>query len=90
MMALRTGSGIPHIYRSDIESFPVILPDLATQTAIARYLTALREEITLLSRSLGALKRQKRGLMQKLLTGQWRVPLAQDATSPDALQEVTP
>ncbi len=74
MMALRTGSGIPHVYRADVEAFPVVLPDFATQTAIARYLNALREEIDLLGQSLAALKRQKRGLMQKLLTGQWRMP----------------
>ena len=75
MMALRTGSGIPHVYRSDVEAFPVVLPDLATQTAIARYLNALREEIDLLVQSVAALKTQKRGLMQKLLTGQWRLPI---------------
>ena len=77
MTALRTGSGIPHVYRADIEVFPVVLPDLATQTAIARYLNALREEIDLLGQSVAALKTQKRGLMQKLLTGRWRVPLRQ-------------
>lgn len=73
MMSLRTGSGIPHVYRADIEVFPVILPDLATQTAIARYLNAMREEIDLLGQSVAALKTQKRGLMQKLLTGEWRL-----------------
>lgn len=73
MMALRTGSGIPHVYRADVEAFPVVLPDLVTQTAIARYLNALRGEIDLLGRSAEALKTQKRGLMQKLLTGQWRL-----------------
>jgi type I restriction enzyme, S subunit len=75
MMDLRTGSGIPHVYRADLEAFPVVLPDLATQTAIARYLNALREEIDLLGQSVAALKTQKRGLMQKLLIGQWRLPL---------------
>ena len=73
MMSLRTGSGIPHVYRADIEVFPVILPDLATQTAIARHLNAMREEIDLLGQSVTALKTQKRGLMQKLLTGEWRL-----------------
>lgn len=75
IMALRVGSELPNIQKSDLETFPVILPDLSTQTAIARYLNTLREEITLLSCSRDALKRQKRGLMQKLLTGKWRVPL---------------
>ena len=32
------------------------------------------KEIDLLGRSVSALKTQKRGLMQKLLTGQWRLP----------------
>jgi len=79
MMALRTGSGIPHVYRADIEAFPVILPDLATQTAIARYLNAMCEEIDLLGQSVTALKTQKRGLMQKLLTGQWRLHVSETA-----------
>jgi len=76
IMALRVGSGLPNVQKSDLETFPVILPDLSTQTAIARYLNTLREEIDLLGKSLDALKRQKRGLMQKLLTGKWRVPVA--------------
>lgn len=62
---------------SEFASLSIPLPDLATQTAIARYLNTLRQEITLLSRSLTALKRQKRGLMQKLLTGKWRVPVTE-------------
>lgn len=74
LMALRVGSGLPNIQKSDIEAFLVVLPDLATQTAIARYLNTLREEIDLLGQSVMALKSQKRGLMQKLLTGQWRLP----------------
>ena len=81
MMALRTGSGIPHVYRADLEAFPVVLPDLVTQTAVARYLNALREEIDLLGQSVAALKTQKRGLMQKLLTGQWRLPAQEEAVS---------
>ena len=52
-------------------AFP--LPDLDRQAAIARYLNALREEISTLGAYVGKLKEQKRGLMQKLLTGQWRV-----------------
>ena len=75
LMALRVGSGLPNIQKSDIESFSVILPDLTTQSAIARYLNTLREEIGVLGRSVEVLKTQKRGLMQKLLTGQWRVTI---------------
>jgi type I restriction enzyme S subunit len=59
---------------------------VTTQTAIARYLNALRKEIDLLGQSLDALKRQKRGLMQKLLTGKWRVPLPDEP----AIEEAAP
>ena len=54
-------------------AFP--LPGLDRQAAIARYLNALREEISTLGAYVEKLKEQKRGLMQKLLTGQWRVPV---------------
>ena len=35
----------------------------------------MREELDRFRQLLDALKRQKRGLMQKLLTGEWRVPV---------------
>ncbi len=75
---------------SEFASIHIPLPNLATQTSIARYLNALREEIALLSRSLDALKRQKRGLMQKLLTRKWRMPVEDDAASPTILKEIAP
>lgn len=58
---------------SEFASLAIPLPGITQQTAIARYLNALREEIALLGQSVDAIKQQKRGLMQKLLTGQWRV-----------------
>ncbi len=73
LMALRVGSGLPNIQKADIESVSVLLPDITKQAAIARYLNVLREEIASLSAYAEMLKIQKRGLMQKLLTGQWRV-----------------
>lgn len=51
------------------------LPDHDRQAAIACYLNTMREEIVTLSVYVEKLKEQKRGLMQKLLTGQWRVPI---------------
>lgn len=54
-------------------AFP--LPDLDRQAAIARYLNTLREEMSTLGAYVEKLKEQKRGLMQKLLTGQWRLKL---------------
>ena len=52
-------------------SFP--LPSLNKQNTIAAILKTARQEIDLLKRQLEAYRQQKRGLMQKLLTGQWRV-----------------
>lgn len=78
LMTLRVGSGLPNIQKAGIESFSVVLPDLSRQAAIARYLNALREEITTLGAYVEKLKGQKRGLMQKLLTGQWRVKVSDE------------
>ena len=44
--------------------------DIALRAAI---LTTARQEIDLLKKQAEAYRRQKRGLMQKLLTGEWRV-----------------
>jgi type I restriction enzyme S subunit len=48
-------------------------PSIEEQRRIAAVLNACDKEITLLKQQLAALKRQKRGLMQKLLTGQIRL-----------------
>lgn len=58
MVALRVGSGLPTVQRSGIEAFPLVLPALTIQTAIARYLNAVRQEINLSGQSLAALKPQ--------------------------------
>jgi type I restriction enzyme S subunit len=77
--ALAAGSGSKRLHPEEFSKVRIFVPDLATQTAIARYLNALREEIDLLGQSVAALKTQKRGLMQKLLTGQWRLPVQEEA-----------
>jgi len=51
----------------------VALPELAEQKRIAAVLSDCDKEIHSLERKLELLKQQKRGLMQKLLTGQIRV-----------------
>ena len=64
---------------SEFAAITIPLPKINTQTAIARYLNALRQEIDLLGQSVASLKTQKRGLMQKLLTGLWRLPVQEEA-----------
>jgi type I restriction enzyme S subunit len=49
------------------------LPPLAEQQQISAILNDAKREVSLLRAEVEALKTQKRGLMQKLLTGQWRV-----------------
>jgi type I restriction enzyme S subunit len=58
-------------------SFP--LPALDKQIAVAATLNITRKEINLLKKQVDAYRTQKRGLMQKLLTGQWRTVGARHA-----------
>jgi len=48
-------------------------PPVAEQEAQARALGSLEADLALEDERIAALNRQKRGLMQKLLTGEWRV-----------------
>ena len=57
----------------DFLKFKFLLPRIEEQRRIAAVLTACDEEIELLGQKLSALKRQKKGLMQQLLTGKVRV-----------------
>lgn len=71
----RAGSGGVRIriYYDDFADFVVDLPPLDEQRRIVDVLDTGRSEIVLLGRQCDALARQKRGLMQKLLTGEWPV-----------------
>jgi type I restriction enzyme S subunit len=52
---------------------PIDLPSLEEQQRIAAVLNACEREVRLVEAELGAVKQQKRGLMQELLTGEIRV-----------------
>ena len=58
---------------------PIILPPLDEQQKIAAVLSAADKEITIHQNTLTALKQQKTGLMQLLLTGKKRVNVNQAA-----------
>ena len=66
------------IYYDDLGAFNFPLLPVAEQQRVLSVLDAGVMEIETLERYLSALKTQKRGLMQKLLTGQWRVPVEND------------
>jgi type I restriction enzyme S subunit len=51
------------------------LPFLPEQKAIAEVLTAADNEIAIHRKKLDALRLQKRGLMQQLLTGKTRIKM---------------
>ncbi|WP_103647723.1 restriction endonuclease subunit S [Campylobacter concisus] len=69
---LISGSGQPQI-TSDIRYHEIKLPNLDEQQKIAEVLTACDDEINLLNLKLENLKKQKQGLMQKLLSGKVRI-----------------
>jgi len=57
----------------DFMSIKIPVPPLQEQRKIAETLNASQKEIDLLKQLLDKYKQQKRGLMQKMLTGEWRV-----------------
>ena len=57
----------------DMKTISIKLPNLKEQQKIAEVLTACDDEINLLNLKLENLKKQKQGLMQKLLSGKVRV-----------------
>jgi type I restriction enzyme S subunit len=59
--------------REEFASIEVRLPALARQRAIADQLLDFKLDLDLTLQQLAVLSTQKRGLMQKLLTGEWRV-----------------
>lgn len=65
--------GLLNLYSDDFYSCRVPVPPIDEQRRIAHALTAAKQELALLDDEIEALTRQKRGLMQKLLTGEWRV-----------------
>lgn len=73
---LGQGDSIVHIHSGDLKNVIIPLPPLCEQEKIADILSKADEEIDLLTSKLSALKSQKKGLMQKLLTGQIRVKVA--------------
>lgn len=72
VIGIRDGKQVSY---QDFCSIKIPFPPVEEQQAISAMLDQSEKEITLLCNQADALKKQKRGLMQKLLTGQWRVPV---------------
>jgi type I restriction enzyme S subunit len=71
------------IYYDDLADFFLELPPRDEQTRIVEVLDTGRREIAILEQQRDAIVRQKRGLMQKLLTGEWpvKVPKSQETAA---------
>lgn len=65
--------GLLNLNTKDFFKIHVPFPKLEEQKRIASFLDMMRRELELLKSLVKEYKFQKRGLMQKLLTGQWRV-----------------
>ncbi|MFN3953391.1 MAG: restriction endonuclease subunit S [Pararhodobacter sp.] len=68
-----SGSVRQRTYYDDLAALKLPLPELDEQKAIAAVLNTARADLAVTEREIEAVTRQKRGLMQKLLTGDWRV-----------------
>ena len=78
--AILTGQAYPQISLKQVRETPIVLAPLLEQKHIARVLADADVKTALLGRKLGAFQTLKRGLMQKLLTGEWRVSVDASAT----------
>ncbi len=74
--AIKANPVIPEGYKRHFSALmlkSILCPSLEEQKKYAVYFKSLDEEISLLKQQLENYKKQKQGLMQKLLTGQWRI-----------------
>lgn len=73
------GSALQEIPINELRKVAVPVPPIEKQKAIARLLTVAAQETEIMQDQLDLLITQKRGLMQKLLTGEWRVAFQEAA-----------
>lgn len=69
----RGTTGRIRLHPSDFLQLRILVPSLAEQRKIAEFLATVDREITLRKLHLDQLQSQRKGLMQRLLTGQTRV-----------------
>jgi type I restriction enzyme S subunit len=79
LLRLAAGTKVLATTRTYISSIALRLPGIEEQRAIASVLVDADREIDLLNRRLVKARAIKTGMMQELLTGRTRLPLAEDA-----------
>ncbi len=70
---IATGTGSKRIHPKNLFKISIPVPSLIEQSEIASFLEITDQELKLFEKKLNTLREQKKGLMQKLLTGQIRV-----------------
>lgn len=75
LTSMAAGSTVKNLNKEIVSSVKVKIPSLEEQLSISTMLSILDKEIEKLNKELNALKEQKRGLMQKLLSGEVRVKI---------------
>ncbi len=74
--AFLNGGTRAKLNKKDLLLLKIKLPPLEEQQKIAQFLSTADKEIELLKKELEVLKKQKKGLMQRLLSGEVRVKIA--------------
>jgi type I restriction enzyme S subunit len=72
-MRLGQGSSVMRLYKDDVASIKIPLPPISDQRKVGEILSEADADIELINQRINVLHDQKRGLMQKLLTGEVRV-----------------
>ncbi|KJE76777.1 restriction endonuclease subunit S [Ferrimicrobium acidiphilum] len=80
LLRLAAGTKVLATTRSYISSIDVSLPSTKEQQAIAGVLTDCEQEIAVLGHRLDKARAIKQGMMQQLLTGRTRLPVAETMT----------
>ena len=75
IMGTKSNSNTPYIVKDTLFDMDLLLPSGVEQELIAEVLTAADKEIETQRKKLEALRQQKQGLMQQLLTGKTRVTI---------------
>ncbi len=70
--------GNPKLMNNIFANIPILFPYLPEQKAIASLLNIAQHEIDLLKKFAERYQISKRGLMQKLLTGEWKVKIKEN------------
>jgi restriction endonuclease S subunit len=74
MHARTTGSSYPALGSEDVRSLVIPWPSQSERSRIGAVLTAATKEIRTLAEARGLLATQRRGLMERLLSGEIDIP----------------